>query len=81
MSGDLPEGWTVARIGDVAAINPRHPKTMKDSTIVSFVRMAAVSETKPDFNYLEQRPLGAVRQGFTHFAEGDVLFAKITPCM
>jgi len=54
---------------------------LKDSTIVSFARMAAVSESKPDFNYLEERPLGDVRQGFTHFATGDVLFAKITPCM
>jgi type I restriction enzyme, S subunit len=81
MNGELPEGWTAAAIGDIAVINPRHPRTVKDSTIVSFARMAAVSESRPDFNHLDQRPLGQVRQGFTHFADGDVLFAKITPCM
>ena len=48
---------------------------------ISFVRMAAVSESKPQFDSLEVRTLGEVRKGFTHFAEGDVVFAKITPCM
>jgi len=43
--------------------------------------MAAVSESKPTFQLAEERPLGEVRKGFTHFREGDVLFAKITPCM
>ena len=28
-----------------------------------------------------QRFLGEVRKGYTYFAEGDVIFAKITPCM
>jgi type I restriction enzyme S subunit len=43
--------------------------------------MAALNESKPEFESLEERTLGEVRKGFTHFAEGDVLFAKITPCM
>lgn len=43
--------------------------------------MAAISEFSPNFNFTEERKLGKVRKGFTHFAEGDVLFAKITPCM
>jgi type I restriction enzyme S subunit len=34
-----------------------------------------------NFQFSEERALGEVRKGFTHFAEGDVLFAKITPCM
>ena len=43
--------------------------------------MTALSESKPEFESLEERTLGEVRKGFTYFAEGDVLFAKITPCM
>jgi type I restriction enzyme S subunit len=27
------------------------------------------------------RPFAEVRKGYTHFTDGDVLFAKITPCM
>ena len=32
-------------------------------------------------NTTEVRDLGEVRKGYTYFAEGDVVFAKITPCM
>jgi type I restriction enzyme S subunit len=81
MSDALPPGWTTAALGEIAEINPRHPKGLDDSMLVSFVPMAAVSASKADFKFVEERPLGKVRQGFTHFAEGDVLFAKITPCM
>jgi len=81
MSEALPPGWAAALLRDVAQFNPRHPKGVDDAMPVSFVPMAAVSESSPDFKSLEDRPLGTVRQGFTHFAEGDVLFAKITPCM
>lgn len=81
MSDALPQGWTAAPIGAIAAINPRHRKGLDDSVPVSFVPMAGVSESKPEFKFMEERPLGEVRHSFTHFADGDVLFAKITPCM
>jgi type I restriction enzyme S subunit len=76
-----PQGWVAASLKQIAAINPRHPKGLDDSMPISFVRMAAVSESNPQFDSLEVRKLGEVRKGFTHFAEGDVVFAKITPCM
>ena len=52
-----------------------------DDMLVSFIEMASVSnegyiETKVD------RPYGEVRNGgYTYFAEGDIIIAKITPCM
>lgn len=81
MSHVLPKGWALAKLRQIATINPRHPRGLDDSMPVSFAPMAALRENKPDFEFLEERPLGEVRRGFTHFAEGDVLFAKITPCM
>jgi len=77
----IPEGWSLVPISDVAQINPRHPKGLDDSMPVSFVPMAALNEDSPTFACSEERPYGEVRKGFTHFREGDVLFAKITPCM
>ena len=65
----------------IAEINSRHSKQFDDSLEVSFVPMVALSEFRPKFDFLAERPLREVRKGFTHFAEGDVLFAKITPCM
>jgi type I restriction enzyme, S subunit len=78
---DLPTGWVSTRLADVAEINPRHSRDLSDSMKVSFAPMAALGENRPAFHHLEERKLGQVRKGFTHFAEGDVLFAKITPCM
>ena len=81
MNDGLPKGWGIATLSEIADINPRHPRGLDDSMPVSFAPMAVLSETRPEFSSLEERSLGEVRKGFTHFAEGDVLFAKITPCM
>lgn len=81
MSDKLPQGWITVRLCEAAEINPRHPKGLGDAMPVTFVRMAGLSESRPEFQFTEERQLGEVRKGFTHFAEGDVLFAKITPCM
>jgi len=43
--------------------------------------MPALSASSAALNTESERPLGSVRTGYTHFADGDVLFAKITPCM
>ena len=81
MSDELPKGWATASLSTIAEINPRHSKDLDGVMPVTFVPMAALSESKPGFQFTEERPLGEVRKGFTHFAERDVLFAKITPCM
>lgn len=66
---------------DLAKINPRAPKELKDPDLpVSFLAMADVSEEGKVLTKHE-RKLGQVRKGFTYFADGDILFAKITPCM
>jgi type I restriction enzyme S subunit len=43
--------------------------------------MVAVQENGKGIGGIETRPFGEVRTGYTSFLEGDVLFAKITPCM
>ena len=78
---ELPQGWAEARLEEIADINPRHSSTIDPTTIVSFVPMPAVSERTWQLDAHETRPFSEVRQGYTHFADGDVLFAKITPCM
>ncbi len=55
--------------------------TLDDDTIISFVEMASVS----NFGYIDvmdDKTLGEVKKGgYTYFAEGDIIIAKITPCM
>lgn len=43
--------------------------------------MKAVEEESGRMSAAETRPWGDVKKGYTPFQEGDVLFAKITPCM
>lgn len=80
-SSDLPEGWTSATIADLCDLNPRHNRELDLSLPVSFVPMASVSDEYGEITEADERPLGEIRSGYTHFAEDDVLWAKITPCM
>ncbi|OQW76550.1 MAG: hypothetical protein BVN32_09020 [Proteobacteria bacterium ST_bin14] len=43
--------------------------------------MAAVQAETGVIDVSARRPVSSVRQGFTRFGTGDVIFAKITPCM
>ena len=84
-SYQLPKGWRLVKLGDsdVAEINPskREIKDIPDDTRVSFIPMEAVDEKKGGITKLTIKKLGDVRKGYTYFKEGDVIFAKITPCM
>lgn len=74
--------WSVARLGDVCDLNPPRPELRRlDAEPTSFVPMAAVAESGKGMVLVEERPFAEVRKGYTYFEEGDVLFAKITPCM
>ena len=67
---------------EVIELNPRkfsNPPT--DDEPVSFVPMKAVEEESGYLDPSEVRPWSEVRKGYTPFEEGDVIFAKITPCM
>ena len=73
--------YPLKKLGDCCVINPKRGKvTLSDSDPVSFVPMPSVSEE----GYLQDvsdSEYGSVKKGFTYFENGDVLFAKITPCM
>ena len=78
----LPIGWQFAKLHEVVEVNPRPDKsTYIDSLAVSFVPMPAVEAGTGIIDVSYTRPLYEVGKGYTHFQEGDVLFAKITPCM
>lgn len=79
---ELPKGWAPARLSDICDINPRVDKSVIDHTqLVSFVPMPAVEAENGRIDVSATRPFGEVKQGYTPFQTGDVLFAKITPCM
>jgi type I restriction enzyme S subunit len=72
------------KLSEVAEINPRKPSALAKlpgDYRVTFVPMAAVDEGSGTITQPEVRTYAEVKKGFTYFAEGDVIFAKITPCM
>jgi hypothetical protein len=77
MSDALPLGWARPALDEIVELNPRHPAGLDNTLPVTFVSMSGVSEDSWAFERTEERALGAVQKGYTHFAEGDVLFAKI----
>mgnify|MGYP002567126528 CR=1 FL=1 len=82
-NGVSDESWEEKKLGEVCSVNPRKidAKNLDDNLEVSFIPMAAVSDVLGEIVNPEVKNLEDVRTGFTNFAEGDVIFAKITPCM
>lgn len=68
------------RLSEIADVNPPLGVSLNDTDEVSFVPMAAFSEISASVVTEEVRQYGHVKKGFTSFKNGDVLFAKITPC-
>ena len=74
----IPETWQWVRIRDVFQLNPKNEA--EDEKLVAFIPMEKISAGyKSDFTF-DTAKWGTVKKGFTHFANGDVAFAKITPC-
>ncbi|WP_281767633.1 restriction endonuclease subunit S [Methanoculleus bourgensis] len=80
---EVLEGWASLAIQDVCDINPPKPKKgdVPDDTPVTFVPMPAVDAERGKINSPEVRQFSKVRGGYTAFRDGDVIIAKITPCM
>lgn len=77
-----PSSWDIARLSEITEINPGLDKSeLSDGLEVSFVPMPAVEAESGRVDVSASRRFGEVKKGYTAFCEGDVLFAKITPCM
>jgi type I restriction enzyme, S subunit len=78
----LPEGWVWTRTDAIAVVNPStNFDTLDPAAEVPFIPMAAVAEESGKIDLSARRPIRDVAKGYVRFMEGDVIFAKITPCM
>ena len=75
MTSDIP-------LGDITTINPKIPDKVlaKPNNLASFLPMSAVG-VDGHYTSEEIRPISKLKNGYTYFEPGDVLLAKITPCM
>ena len=69
-----------AKLAKIAQINPTLGTKLAPDDTVSFVPMASLSAETARVESTTDRPYGEVSKGYTAFASGDILVAKITPC-
>ena len=82
VTDERSDSWKRVPIKDIADINPKLDKSaIPDKLMVSFVPMQSVGAADGTIDVSNLRSAAEVKKGFTNFQEGDVLFAKITPCM
>lgn len=74
----LPEGWTWVRLGKIFEVNPKNKAD--DATMASFITMADIAAGMVSEFQTTEKMWGEIRKGHTQFADGDVAFAKISPC-
>ena len=75
---EIPDSWEWVRCGSLFFVNPRN--TMSDDALVGFMPMPMLCDGFQNKHSFETKKWGEVKNGFTHFADGDIVIAKITPC-
>jgi type I restriction enzyme, S subunit len=80
---NLPLNWKWVKLGDLVQINPKLPNkdSFKDDMEVQFLPMKLVEEVIGKIHLSELRRYSEVQKSYTSFIDGDVIFAKVTPCM
>ena len=72
----------MVRLSAAVEVNPKLDRSsLHDDLDVSFVPMASVEAQSGVIDLSIVRKYAEVRKGYTYFRDGDILFAKVTPCM
>ena len=75
----FPDGWAILKVKEAFIINPRNE--LDDNTDVGFIPMAYINDGySGEFKYA-QKKWAEIKNGFTHFSDGDIAVAKISPCL
>ena len=75
---DIPESWKWVRVGNITTLNPKNEAN--DETEAAFIPMTLVADGYRNQHSYEIKKWGEIKKGFTHFTNGDIGIAKITPC-
>ena len=75
---EIPNGWEWARISNIFQINPKN--ICSDELEVAFIPMEKLSAGYGSNYSYEKVKWRKIKKSFAHFANGDIAFAKITPC-
>lgn len=81
--GKIPVHWINGRVKDFIDTNPitKIPSDIAEDDLVEFIPMTNVNDELGQIKKFNFVNLKEVSTGYTKFKNGDVIFAKITPCM
>jgi len=76
---NVPSNWAICKVKDAFVINP---KTKADDGIdAGFVPMSNIQDSFKNSFSFETKIWGNIKKGYTHFENGDIVVAKISPCL
>jgi len=75
---DIPFNWKWVTLSEIGEINPRN--TADENLDAGFVPMPLIKAKYGVSHSFEARKWKLIRSGYTHFSNGDIGLAKITPC-
>ena len=75
---EIPLTWSWSRLSNIVQINPKN--YVDDDKEAAFIPMEKIEATYLSSYTYTVRKWREIKYGYTHFADGDVAFAKITPC-
>ena len=75
---EVPQGWKLVQMSDLFILNPKN--YVPDYTDAGFIPMAFVEDGFSGLHTFEHRSWGQIKKGFSHFRNGDIGIAKISPC-
>ena len=74
----VPENWCWIHLGELYEINPKN--LAEDFVDAAFIPMEKIAPGFVNEYSFDVQPWCKAKKGHTQFADGDVAFAKISPC-
>ncbi|MBR3489399.1 MAG: restriction endonuclease subunit S [Bacteroidales bacterium] len=75
----IPSHWQLCSVKDVFLINPK--TNASDNLDAAFIPMSSIEDQYNNKFEFESRKWGEIKRGYTHFQDGDIAVAKISPCL
>ena len=78
MPFEIPENWCWVEMSDIFLLNPKND--INDNVEGGFIPMACVCDGYSGEHTFITKQWGNIKKGFSHFQNGDIGIAKISPC-
>jgi len=75
---EIPENWVWVEMSDIFLLNPKND--FNDNVDGGFIPMACVCDGYSGEHTFITKQWGDIKKGFSHFQNGDIGIAKISPC-